>query len=61
MATLAERLKQYRYEHIMNQKELAEKCGVSKMTINSIENGLQEPSLLTLAKIEKVIGKQEDE
>jgi DNA-binding XRE family transcriptional regulator len=61
MATLAERLKKYRYEQIINQQELADRCGVSKQTIYSIENGLQEPSLLTLAKIEAVIGKENNE
>lgn len=55
--TMQERLKKYRYDNVISQRELADRCGVSLQTINSIENGTQEPSLLTVAKIEAVIGK----
>lgn len=57
--TLQDRIKKYRSDNIMSQKQLADACGLSKQTVNSIESGLQEPSLLTLAKLEKVIGKEE--
>lgn len=58
--TLQERMVWYRAKHRINQGELAERCGVTKQTINSIENGKQDPSRLTLAKIELVIGKEDD-
>jgi DNA-binding XRE family transcriptional regulator len=57
--TLEERMIEYRAKERINQGELAQRCGVSKQTIYSIENGLQEPSRITLAKIELVIGKDE--
>ena len=56
--TLQERMVEYRAKERINQQELADRCGVSKQTIYSVENGLQEPSRVTLAKIELVIGKE---
>lgn len=58
--TLQDRMINYRAKERLNQQELADKCGVSKQTIYSIENGVQEPSKVTLAKIELVIGKEEN-
>ena len=55
---LADRVLEYRARERINQQELAERVGVSKQTIYSIENGLQDPSKVTLAKIELVIGKE---
>ena len=57
--SIADRMVQYRARERINQQELADRCGVSKQTIYSIENGLQEPSRVTIAKIELVIGKEE--
>lgn len=57
--TLQERMVNYRARNRLSQGELADLCGVSKQTINSIENGNQEPSKVTLAKIELVVGKDE--
>ena len=59
--TLAERMIEYRAKERIPQKELAERCGVSVQTINSIENGLQTPSKLTEAKINLIIGKEKGE
>lgn len=56
---LQERIKKYRYDNVISQGEFAKQCGISKQTVNSIESGAQEASLLTLAKIERVIGKEE--
>lgn len=53
--TLQERMIQYRAKERISQKELAERCGVSYQTINSVENGTQDPSKVTQAKIELVI------
>ena len=59
MASLQERMINFRAKERITQTELAERCGLSKQTINSIENEMQEPSKITLAKIELVIGKEE--
>ena len=56
---IEERMIQYRARERINQQELADRCGVSKQTIYSVENNLQEPSKVTLAKIELIIGKEE--
>lgn len=56
---ISERMIQYRARERINQQELADRCGVSKQTIYSIENELQVPSKVTLAKIELVIGREE--
>ena len=59
--TLQERMIEYRAKERISQQELADRCGVSKQTIYSIENGMQEPSKVTHAKIELVIGKEREE
>ena len=58
--TLQERMVKYRARENISQKELARRCGVSLQTINSVENGLQEPSKVTEAKINLVIEKEEE-
>jgi DNA-binding XRE family transcriptional regulator len=40
----------------MNQKEWAEKLGVSRMTVSSWEKGRSEPSLNALRKISELSG-----
>ena len=57
---IADRMIEYRARERINQQELADRCGVSKQTIYAIENGLQDPSKVTLAKIELVIGKEQE-
>lgn len=54
---LAKLMIEYRAKERISQKELAERVGVSVQTINSIENGLQDPSKVTEAKINLVINK----
>ena len=56
--TLAERIVRYRAMHDMSQTEFAEACKLSLQTVNSVENGLQNPSKLTVAKIEVVLGEE---
>jgi DNA-binding XRE family transcriptional regulator len=56
--TLQERMIQYRAKERISQTELAERCGVSYQTINSVENGTQDPSKVTQAKIELVINEK---
>ncbi len=58
--TLQDRMVQFRAKERISQTELAERCGLSYQTINSVENGTQDPSKITLAKIELVIGKEEE-
>lgn len=57
--TLQEEMILYRAKHNISQTELAERCGVTLQTINSIENGKQNPSKLTLAKIKNVVETEE--
>lgn len=57
--TLQERMVEYRAKNRLTQTQLAEKCGVSYQTLNSVEQGRQEPNKVTRAKIELVIGKEE--
>lgn len=57
--SLSDRMVKYRASERISQRELAARCGVTLQTINSIENGLQRPSRVTLAKIELVIGVEE--
>ena len=54
---LSERMILYRAKERISQRELAARCGCSLQTINSVENGLQKPSKLTISKIELVVGK----
>ena len=56
---LPDRILEYRAKENLSQAALAKRVGVSVQTINSIENGSQEPGKLTKAKIELVIGKEE--
>lgn len=57
--TLSERMIEYRAVNRLSQTALAQKCGVTLQTINSVENGIQKPSKLTKAKIELVIGRED--
>lgn len=45
----------YRAMHNISQAELARRCGLTLMTVNSIENDRQSPSRLTEAKILMVV------
>lgn len=58
--TLIQRMVNYRAKHNLSQGALAEKVGVSKQTINSIETGAQTPSKMTEAKINLVIENEEE-
>lgn len=58
MKTLQERMVEYRAKENISQTELAKRCNLTVQTINSVENGIQDPSKLTQTKIELVIGKE---
>ena len=52
------RLKVARAENNLSQAELAEKVGVSRQTINSIEVGRYTPSAVLALKIARTFGKK---
>lgn len=60
-ARLANRLKVARAERELSQSELAERAGVTRQTISSIETGQYCPSALLAFVIAKRLGKRVDE
>ena len=56
MKTVGEKIKFYRKERGLTQKELAEKTKMSRSHIASIEGGAYTPSLTTLSEIANVLG-----
>ena len=51
------RLKVERAEHNLSQADLADRIGVSRQTINSIETGRYVPSTILSLKLAQVFGK----
>lgn len=51
------RIRQFRQEKGMTQQELADFAGVTRQTINALENARYNPSLLLSYKITKILGK----
>lgn len=56
-----EKLRKARIEKGLSQTELAKLIGVSKQTINMIENNDYNPTILLCLKICKILGKTLDE
>jgi len=54
--TVENRIKEYRVKFEMTQAELAEKSGVSRQSIISIEKGQYIPSLPLALKFAKIFG-----
>jgi putative transcriptional regulator len=52
---LANRLKEKRSELGLTQAELAERCGVTRKTVNTVENGVFIPSTLLALKLSKAL------
>jgi putative transcriptional regulator len=48
---LANRIKEKRGELGLTQAELAERCGVTRKTVNTVENGVFVPSALLALKM----------
>jgi len=48
------RLKVYRAMHDLTQEQLAEKAGVTRQTINAVEQGRYLPSLKLAFKLKKI-------
>jgi putative transcriptional regulator len=53
---LANRLKDVRGERGLTQAQLAEAVGVTRKTINTVENGVFVPSTLLALKIARALG-----
>jgi putative transcriptional regulator len=51
------KIRQFRQELGMTQQELADSVGVTRQTINALENARYNPSLLLAYKISKILGK----
>jgi len=51
MVKLRNRIRVHRAEHRMSQQDLADAIGVSRKTINTIENGRFVPTAITALKI----------
>lgn len=60
MSELSDKMVVFRAKHRINQKQLAQMCGLSTQTINSVETDQQNPSRVTEAKIRLVIEKEEE-
>jgi putative transcriptional regulator len=52
---LANRLKEYRARHGLTQEQLAERVGVTRKTINTVENGVFVPSTLLALKLGRAL------
>ncbi len=52
------KIKYLRQEMGITQKDFAEKVGVSRQTINALENGKYNPSLLVAYNITKLLNKE---
>lgn len=61
MITINDKMKQARRERGVSQTELAKRIGVSRQTINMIENGDYNPTIALCLKICHELGKTLDE
>jgi len=52
---LANRIKEKRSELGLTQAELAERCGVTRKTVNTVENGIFVPSTMLALKLAKAL------
>ena len=53
---LLNRIKDYRTERGLTQAELAELVGVTRKTVNTVENGIFTPSALLAIKLARALG-----
>ena len=51
------KIRQFRQEKGITQQELADLVGVTRQTINALENARYNPSLLLAYKITKILGR----
>lgn len=52
---LGNRLKERRTELGLTQAELAERCGVTRKTVNTVENGVFVPSTILALKLARAL------
>ena len=58
---LGNRLKERRTEVGLTQADLAERCGVSRKTVNTVENGVFVPSTLLALKLATALDRRVEE
>ena len=51
------KIRQFRQEKGITQQELADLAGVTRQTVNALENARYNPSLILAYKITKILGK----
>ena len=51
------KIRQFRQEKGITQQELADLAGVTRQTINALENARYNPSLILAYRITKILGK----
>jgi putative transcriptional regulator len=61
MDRLSNRLREERARLALTQAELAERVGVSRKTINTVENGVFVPSTILALKLAKALDKSVEE
>ncbi|HEX8468887.1 MAG TPA: helix-turn-helix transcriptional regulator [Allosphingosinicella sp.] len=59
--SLGNRLRELRAERDLTQAALAERVGVSRKTVNTIENGIFVPSALLALKLARALGRPVEE
>jgi len=55
---LETKIRQFRQDAGITQQQLADLAGVSRQTINALENARYNPSLLLAYKITKILGRK---
>ncbi len=58
---LTNRLKELRARHNLTQEQLAERVGVTRKTINTVENGVFVPSTVLSLKLAKALSASVEE
>ena len=56
--SLETKIREFRHIKGLTQQELADAAGVTRQTINALENARYNPSLLLAYKITKILGKE---
>lgn len=55
------RLREWRRRRALTQRELAEKAGISKVTVSRIETGLEEPHISTIRSLAAALNVRADQ
>ncbi len=58
MVILETKIRQFRQDAGITQQQLADLAGVTRQTINALENARYNPSLLLAYKITKILGRK---